>query len=89
MGNSLLFVALLEFTFDYFRKLFVREYFETVMDAGERQAIVEAAVAAVQALDNQGLYSRGAVRPERFPSNTYSNWLEWKRHFAWICEANG
>ena len=59
------------------------------MDAGERQAIVEAAVAAVQALDNQGLYSRGAVRPERFPSNTYSNWLEWKRHFAWICEANG
>ena len=46
------------------------------MDAGERQAIVEAAVAAVQALDNQGLYSRGAVKPDRFPSNTYSNWLE-------------
>ena len=52
------------------------------MDAGERQAIVEAAVAAVQALDNQGLYSRGAVRPDWSPSNTYSNWLEWKRHFA-------
>ena len=89
MGNSLLFVALLEFTFDSNRKLFVREYFGTVMDSGERQAIVEAAVAAVQALDNQGLYSGGAVRPDRFPSNIYSHWLEWKRHFVWISEANG
>ena len=59
------------------------------MDAGERQAIVEAAVAAVQALDNQGLYSRGSVRPDRFPSNNHSNWLEWKKHFVWIAEANG
>ena len=59
------------------------------MDAGERQVIVQAAVAAVQALDNQGLYSRGAVRPDRFPSNNYSHWLEWKRHFVWISEANG
>ena len=80
MGNSLLFVALLEFTFNSTRKLFVWENFGTVMDAGERQAIVE----AVQALDNQGLYSGGAVRPDRFPSNIYSHWLEWKRHFVWI-----
>ena len=59
------------------------------MDGEAREAMVHAAIATVQALVNQGLYSRGAVRPERFPSNTYSNWLEWKRHFAWICEANG
>ena len=64
-------------------------FWKTAMDAGERQAIVEAAVAALQALYNQGLYSGGAVRPDRFPSNIYSHWLEWKRHFVWISEANG
>ena len=50
---------------------------------------MQAAVAAVRALDNQGLYSRGSVRPDRFPSSSYSDWNEWKRHFAWIAQANG
>ena len=75
MGISLLFVDLLEFTFDSTSKLSVSGiywFWRIAMDAGERQVIVEAAVAAVQALDTQGLYSRGAVRPDRFPSNTYS-----------------
>ena len=59
------------------------------MDEAGREAIVAAALAAVQALDGNGLYGRGSVRPDRFPSNAYSNWTEWKRHFAWIAQANG
>ena len=46
------------------------------MDEAGREAIVAAALAAVHVLDGNGLYGRGSVRPDRFPSNAYSNWTE-------------
>ena len=55
----------------------------------EREALVQAAIAAVQALDGNALYGRGTIRPDRFPSTNYSNWNEWKRHFRVIGQANG
>ena len=46
------------------------------MEDAEREAIIAAALAAVQVFDGNGLYGRGSVRPDRFPSNAYSNWTE-------------
>ena len=59
------------------------------LTAAERDALVHAALAAVQALDGNTLYGRGTIRPDRFPSTTYTNWNEWKRHFTVIGQANG
>ena len=58
------------------------------MTVAEREALAEATVAAWDALGNHGLYGRGAIRPEKFPSSNYQNWLDWKKHFTWIVEAN-
>ena len=55
----------------------------------ERDALMQTAIAAVQALDGNALYGRGTIRPDRFPSATYTDWKEWKRHFTVIAEANG
>ena len=55
----------------------------------ERDALMQTAIAAVQALDGNALYGRGTIRPDQFLSATYTDWKEWKRHFTVIAEANG
>ena len=34
------------------------------------------------------IFIKGFLRPDRFPSNTYPNWLQWKTHFIAVAEAN-
>ena len=49
--------------------------------------MAEAAVA--NALDRQqGRFGFGTIRPDRFPSNSYQNWSDWRKHFAWFADAN-
>ena len=51
--------------------------------------IAEAVVAAANALDRQqGVFGFGTIRPDRFPSSSYQNWADWRKHFAWIADAN-
>ena len=45
--------------------------------------------AAAMRRNNNTLYSGGAVRPEKFLSNGYPNWEDWKTHFGDIATANG
>ena len=35
------------------------------------------------------IFNNGARRPDRFPSNSYPNWVQWKSHFVIVGEANG
>ena len=59
------------------------------MNDQERQLMAEAAVAAANALDRQqGVFGFGTIRPDRFPSSSYQNWRDWRKHFAWIADAN-
>ena len=51
--------------------------------------MAEAAVAAANALDRQqGVFRFGTIRPDRFPSSSYQNWADWRKHFAWVADAN-
>ena len=55
----------------------------------DRQLIAEAAMAAANALDRQqGVFGFGTIQPDRFPSSIYQNWRDWRKHFAWIADAN-
>ena len=59
------------------------------MNDQDRQLIAEAAVAAANALDRQqGVFGFGTIRPDRFPSSSYQNSRDWRKHFAWIADAN-
>ena len=59
------------------------------MNDGDRQLMAEAAVAAANALDRQqGVFGFGTIRPDRFPSSSYQNWADWRKHFAWVADAN-
>ena len=59
------------------------------MNNQDRQLNAEAAVAAAYALDRQqGVIGFGTIRPDRFPSSSYQNWRDWRKHFAWIADAN-
>ena len=59
------------------------------MNDEERQLMAEAAVAAANALDRQqGVFGFGTIRPDRFPSTSYQNWADWRKHFAWVADAN-
>ena len=39
-------------------------------------------------LRQQGVFGFGTIRPDRFPSSSYQNWRDWRKHFAWIADAN-
>ena len=59
------------------------------MEEQDRRLIAEAAVAAANALDiQQGVFGFGTIRPDRFSSSTYQNWADWRKHFAWLADAN-
>ena len=59
------------------------------MNDGDRQLMAEAAVAAANALDRQqGVFGFGTIRPDRFTSSSYQNWADWRKHFAWVADAN-
>ena len=60
-----------------------------MMNDDDRAALAEAAVAAANALDRQqGVFGFGTIRPDRFPSSSYQNWADWRKHFAWVADAN-
>ena len=59
------------------------------MEEQDRRLIAGAVVAATNALDRQqGVFGFGTIRPDRFPSSSYLNWADWRKHFAWVADAN-
>ena len=61
------------------------------MNQDEKRDLLEVAMQAVgQALNDQQnrIFNNGALRPDRFPSNAYPNWVQWKSHFIAVAEAN-
>ena len=59
------------------------------MNDGDCQLMAEAAVAAENALDRQQVvFGFGTIRPDRFPSSSYQNWADWRKHFAWVADAS-
>ena len=59
------------------------------MNDEDRQLMAEAAVVAANALDRQqGVFGFGTIRPDRFLSSSYQNWVDWRKHFAWVTDAN-
>ena len=67
----------------------IDETIAMAMKDQDRQLIAEAAVAAANALDRQqGVFRFGTIRPDRFPSSSYQNWRDWRKHFAWIADVN-
>ena len=34
------------------------------------------------------IFNKGSPRPDRFLSNTYPNWVQWKTYFIAVTEAN-
>ena len=34
------------------------------------------------------MFRFGTIRPDWFPSSNYQNWRDWRKHFAWIADAN-
>ena len=67
----------------------IAETIAMAMNDQDIQLIAEAAVAAANALDRQhGVFEFGTIRPDRFPSSSYQNWRDWRKHFAWIADAN-
>ena len=59
------------------------------MNDGDRQLMAEAAVAIANALDrHQGVFGFGTIRPDWFSSSSYQKWADWRKHFAWVPDAN-
>ena len=55
------------------------------MEEQDRRLIAEAAVAIANALDRQqSVFGFGTIRPDRSPSSSYQNWVDWRKHFAWV-----
>ena len=55
------------------------------MEEQDRRLIAEAAVAIANALDRQqSVFGFGTIRPDRFPYSSYQNWVDWRKHFAWV-----
>ena len=60
-----------------------------MMNDDDRAALSEAAVAAANALERQqGVFGFDTIRPDRFPSSSYQNWADSRKHFAWVADAN-
>ena len=46
-------------------------------------------MAAANALDRQQVvFGFGTIRSDRFPSSSYQNRADWRKHFAWAADAN-
>ena len=61
------------------------------MNPNEERDLLELALLAFgQVLDDQQnrMFSNGAVRPDRSPSDAFPNWVQWKLHFIAVAEAN-
>ena len=61
------------------------------MDQNEKRDLLEIALQAVgQVLNEQQnhMINDGAVRPDRFSSDAFPNWVQWKLHFVAVEEAN-
>ena len=59
------------------------------MNDEDRQLMAEAAVVAANALDRQqGVFGFGTIRSNRFPSSSYQNWADWRKHFEWVADTN-
>ena len=61
------------------------------MNRKEKRELLEVAVQAVgQVLNDEQnrMFSNGAFRPDRFPSDAFPNWGQWKLHFVAVGAAN-
>ena len=61
------------------------------MNQNEKRDLLEVAMQAVgQVLNDQqnSMLSNGALRPDRLPSDAFSNWVHGKLHFVAVAEAN-
>ena len=61
------------------------------MNPNDKQDLLEVALQAFgRVLDDQQnrKFSNGADRPDRFPSEAFPNWVQWKLHFVAVAEAN-
>ena len=61
------------------------------MNPNEKRDLLEVALQAFgRVLDDpqNRMFSNGAVRPDRFPSEAFPNWVQWKMHFIAVAEAN-
>ena len=62
------------------------------MDQDAKRELLEFAMQAVgQAVNgNQNrIFNCGTIRPDRFPSSSFADWVQWKTHFVAVAEANG
>ena len=61
------------------------------MNPNEKQHLLEVAMQAVgRVLNDQQnrMFSNGALRPDRFPSDAFPNLVQWKLHFVAVAETN-
>ena len=61
------------------------------MNRNEERDLLEVAMQVVgHALNNQQnrMFSNGALRLNRFPSDASPNWVQWKLHFVAVAAAN-
>ena len=61
------------------------------MNPNEKRDLLEVAMQAVgRVLDDQQnrMFSNGAPRPDRFPSDAFPNWVQWKLHFVAVAKTN-
>ena len=61
------------------------------MNPNEKRDLVEAAMQADgRVLNDQQnrMFSNRALRPDRFPSDAFPNWVQWKLHFVAVAETN-
>ena len=61
------------------------------MNPNEKRDLLEVAMQAVGRVRNDQqnrMFSNGALRPDRFPSDAFPNWVQWKLHFVAVAETN-
>ena len=61
------------------------------MNPNEKRDLLEVAMQAVgRVLNDQQnrMFNNGALRPDRFPSDAFPNWVQWKLHFVAVAETN-